>query len=91
VSGSMRPNDQMHLPGLGIPVDPMTGQMLKPVVTQRLQKLMEAEKAFRLALHELDGTTEGSRPGDRRMAIAFTKLEESTMWAAAALMDHYGG
>ena len=42
-------------------------------------------------LHELDGTTLGSRPGDRRMAMAFTKLEESMMWAQAAVLDHYGG
>jgi len=41
-------------------------------------------------LHELDGTTEGSRPGGRGMANAFTKLEEAMMWASAAVMGHSG-
>ena len=86
MSGSARPNDQMHLPGLGVPVDPWTGWVLKPVVTQRLQRLKEAENAFRLVLHELDGTSEGSRPGNRRMALAFTKLEEAMLWAGNAVL-----
>jgi hypothetical protein len=76
----------MHLPGLGVPVDPWTGFVLPPVVVQRLTKLKEAEEAFRLTLHELDGTTKGSRPGNRRMALAFTKLEEAMLWAGAAVM-----
>ena len=84
---SLRPNDQMHLPGLGVPVDPWTGHVIKPIVTARLVKLREAERAFRLVLHELDGTTEGSAPGERHMAHAFIKLEEATMWAAAAVLD----
>jgi len=84
MSGGLRPNDQMHLPGLGVPVDPWTGFMLHPVVTERLKKLKEAEHAFRLVLHELDGTTEGSTPGNRSMALAFTKLDEVAMWAFAA-------
>jgi len=82
----LRPNEQMHLPGLGVPVDPLTGWVLKPVVTQRLAKLKEAETAFLVVLHELDGTTVGSRPGNRRMALAFTKLEEAMLWAGAAVM-----
>ena len=76
----------MHLPGLGVPVDPWTGFVLLPVVTQRLQRLKEAEKAFRLALHELDGTTEGSMPGNRSMSLAFTKLDEAVMWAANSVI-----
>jgi hypothetical protein len=83
----MRPNDQMHLPGLGVPVHPRTGFPLPPVVTARLQKLHEAERVFRLVLHELDGTTEGSRPGNRRMAQAFLTLEEVEMWAASAILN----
>ena len=86
MSSGVRPNDQMHLPGLGVPVDPWTGWVLPPVVVERLKKLKEAERAFRLALHELDGTTEGSRPGNRRMALAFTNIEQATQWAAAAVM-----
>ena len=86
MSGSARPNDQMHLPGLGVPIDPWTGWVLPPVVVERLKKLKEAEKAFRLTLHELDGTTEGSRPGNRRMALAFTNVEQAMQWAAAAVM-----
>jgi len=86
---SMRPNDQMHLPGLGVPVDPWTGFALPPIITERLKKLREADRAFRLVLHELDGTTEGSNPGDSRMAMAFTKLEEASLWASAALLDHH--
>jgi len=86
MSGSARPNDQMHLPGLGVPIDPWTGWVLPPVVVERLKKLKEAERAFRLALHELDGTTEGSRPGNRRMALAFTNIEQATQWAATAVM-----
>lgn len=85
-----RPNEQMRLPGLGVPVDPRTGWPIQPVVTERLNKLKEAEKAFKLVLHELDGTSEGSRPGDRRMALAFTKLEEASLWASAAILDHHG-
>ena len=87
MSGSARPNDQMHLPGLGVPVDPWTGFVLKPIVTERLKKLREAERAFRLTLHELDGTTEGSATGNRQMALAFTKLEEAMLWAGAAVID----
>lgn len=83
----MRPNEQMHLPGLGIPVDPWTGHPLKPVIVARLQKLEEAERAYKLALHELDGTTEGSRPGNRRMVMAFNYLEQSTLWASASILD----
>jgi len=86
MSGSARPNDQMHLPGLGVPVDPWTGYVLMPVITERLKKLKEAERAFRLVLHELDGTTEGSLPGNRNMALAFTKLDETAMWAFAAII-----
>jgi len=86
-----RANEQMSLPGLGVPVDPWTGELLKAVVFNRLERLKAAEGVFRQILHELDGTTVGSRPGDRRMLMAFTKLEESMMWAQAAVLDHYGG
>jgi len=88
---SQRPNEQMHLPGIGIPVDPRTGFQLSPVVMARIARLKEAEDALRNLLHELDGTTPGSRPGDRRMAMAFTKLDEAAMWASAAILDHHGG
>lgn len=84
---SIRPNEQMSLPGLVVPVNPWTGQAMRPVVIERMARLREAEKAFRLALHELDGTTEGSSPGNRSMAVAFTKLEETAMWAGAAILD----
>jgi hypothetical protein len=87
LSGSVRPNDQMHLPGLGVPVDPWTGFPLSQISTSRLQRLREAERVFRLVLHELDGTTEGSRPGNRRMALAFTHLEETLLWAGAAILS----
>lgn len=83
----VRPNEAMSLPGFGVPVDPWTGQLLKPVICARLTRLRDAEKVFHLALHELDGTTEGSRPGDRRMALAFTKLEEAMLWAGAAILN----
>ena len=83
----LRPNDQMHMPGLGVPVDPWTGFVLPPVVIQRLQRLKEAEREFRLVLHELDGTTEGSRPGNRHMARAFDKLEDAQHSAFAAIMS----
>jgi hypothetical protein len=83
----LRPNDQMHLPGLGIPVDPWTGQVLQPVTVARLQQLRAAEREFKLTLHALDGTTEGSRPGDRRMALAFTRLEEAVLWASVAILN----
>jgi hypothetical protein len=85
-----RPNEQMSLPGLGVPVDPWTGFPLRPVVSERLFRLQEAERLFLATLHALDGTTPGSRPGDRRMALAFTKVEEAVMWAAASVMDHHG-
>jgi hypothetical protein len=52
-----------------------------------MTKLKEAEEAFREVLHELDGTTKGSQPGNRRMALAFTKLEETMLWAGAAVLD----
>ena len=87
MSGSARPNDQMHLPGLGVPVDPWTGFVLKPVMTQRLKKLRDAEEAFREVLHELDGTSKGSRPGNRRMALAFTAVEEAVLWASTAILN----
>lgn len=91
MSSGFRPNDQMRLPGLGVPVDPWTGFQLQGVVIARLAKLREAEYAFRAQLHELDGSTIGSRPGDRRMREAFTRLEEAAMWASAAIMDHGDG
>jgi hypothetical protein len=78
----------MHLPGFGVPVDPWTGHALKPIVIARLSKLKECETAFRLCLHELDGTTVGSKPGDRRMERAFVKLDEAVQWASAAIMEH---
>jgi len=86
----MRPNDQMHLPGFGVPVDPWTGHAMHPIAVTRLTKLKEAERAFRLVMHELDGTTEGSRPGNRGMAQAFIKLEEAMLWASAAVLGHAG-
>ena len=86
---SFRPNDQMHLPGLGVPVDPQTGELLSTVTRARLARLKDAEGIVRQIFHELDGTSLGSRPGDRRMALAFTKLEEAIMWASAAVLDHY--
>lgn len=85
----MRPNDQMHLPGFGVPVDPRTGFALKPVVVERLKKLKEAEDAFRRVLHELDGSSFGSRPGDRRMANAITSVETAYLWASAAILHHF--
>jgi hypothetical protein len=87
----LRPNEQMHLPGLGVPIDPWSGDLLKPVTIARLRRLQDADGIVRQIFHELDGTTPGSRPGDRRMALAFTRLEEAMMWASAAVLDHYGG
>jgi hypothetical protein len=80
----------MHLPGLGVPVDPMTGEILSRTSVSRLAQLNETIKVVRQVFHDLDGTTMGSRPGDRRMALAFTKLEEAQMWASAAVLGHYG-
>jgi hypothetical protein len=87
MSGSSRPNEQMRLPGFGVPTDPWTGFQLDALTVTRVAKLKEAERAFRLVLHELDGTTEGSRPGNPRMSNAFTRLEETMMWAQLALLD----
>lgn len=81
----------MHLPGLAVPVDAVTGQPLRPVAAARLARLKDAEGVMRQILHELDGTTVGSRPGDRRMALAFTKIDEAVMWATAAILDHGEG
>lgn len=91
MSGSERPNDQMHLPGFGVPVDPHSGERLSMVQITRLATLNEAVKVLRHVLHDLDGTTPGSRPGDRRMALAFTKLDEVSLWGSAAVLNHYGG
>ena len=73
---------------LAVPVDPFTGSPLAPVTLERIRRYREAELLFRSVLHELDGTTEGTRPGDPRMAAAFTKLDELGMWVAAVLLDH---
>jgi len=81
----------MRLPGLGVPVDPLTGYPLSQVVLGRLAKLKDVVWTLRLALHELDGTTEGSQPGNRCMAMAFTKLDEVAMWAAEAVLERPGG
>jgi hypothetical protein len=80
----------MHLPGLGVPVDPWSGELLSHVALARLRRLQDAEGVVRQIFHELDGTSLGSRPGDRRMAMAFTKLEEAVMWASAAVLGHHG-
>jgi hypothetical protein len=87
----MRPNDQMSLPGLGVPVDPHNGYPIKHVTLERLRQLKDAEKVMLAVLHTLDGTTVGSRPGDRRMLMAFTKVEEAIMWAEAAILDRGDG
>jgi hypothetical protein len=87
MSNSLRPNDQMAMSGLGVPINPWSRMPLPPLLLARLSRLKEAELAFRLVLHELDGTTEGSRPGNRRMALAFTRLEETKLWAAAAILE----
>jgi hypothetical protein len=87
----MRPNDQMSLPGIGVPVDPQTGHPLKQVIIERLRQLKDAEKNLLAVLHALDGTTMGSRPGDRRMLMAFTKVEEAIMWAEAAILNRGEG
>jgi hypothetical protein len=84
-----RPNEQMRLPGLGVPIDPRTGELLSNTTIARLARLGDAEGVMRQIFHELDGTSPGSRPGDRRMAQAFVKLEEAIMWASAAVLDHY--
>ena len=86
---SLRPNDQMRLPGLGVPIDPQTGELLSTTTLARLARLKDAEGIVRQILHELDGTSPGSRPGDRRMALAFTNLEQTMMWASAAVLGHY--
>lgn len=86
---AFRPNEQMRLPGLGVPVDPQTGEMLSTIAIARLGRLKDAEGIVRQILHELDGTSLGSRPGDRRMALAFIKLEEAMMWASTVVLDHY--
>jgi hypothetical protein len=88
---SFRPNEQMRLPGLGVPVDPQTGELLSTTTIARLARLKDAEGVVRQIFHELDGTSLGSRPGDRRMALAFVKLEEAVLWASAAVLDHYPG
>ena len=84
-----RSNEQMRLPGIGVPIDPRTGELLSTTTMSRLARLKDAEGVMRQILHELDGTSPGSRPGDRRMALAFTSLEQSIMWATAAVLDHY--
>jgi hypothetical protein len=84
-----RPNDQMRLPGIGVPIDPRSGELLSTSTMSRLLRLKDAEGVVRQIFHELDGTSLGSRPGDRRMAQAFVKLEEAIMWASAAVLDHY--
>ena len=76
-----------HTP-LAVPVDPFTGFPIASTTLERIRRYQEAAALFRAVLHELDGTTEGSRPGDRRMVIAFTKLDELGMWVSATLLDH---
>jgi hypothetical protein len=85
-----RPNDQMRLPGLGVPIDPQTGELLSPTQLARLARLKDAEGVMRQILHELDGSSLGSQFGDRRIARAVIKLEEAIMWTVAAVLDHYG-
>jgi hypothetical protein len=72
-------------------VDPHNGYPIKQVTLERLRQLKDAEKVMLSVLHTLDGTTVGSRPGDRRMALAFTRLEEAVMWAEAAILDRGDG
>ena len=81
----MRPHDPVP-PGIAYPVDPWTGHPLKPVTQARIARLKEASEAFLRALHDLDGTSYGTRPGDPRMASAFTKVDEAVMWATWALL-----
>lgn len=85
-----RPNEEMRPPPLGVPVDPVTGWPLQQRTLNRIKRLRDAEREFRVVLHELDGTSEGSSPGNRRMALAFTKLEEAMLWATEAVLDRGG-
>lgn len=85
----MRPHDPIP-PGIAYPVDPWTGFPLKPVQQERMQRLRNAAKDFRQALHDLSGTTLGSPPGDPRMAMAFQRLGEALMWAQDAVLDREG-
>ena len=91
MASGLRPNDQMHLPGIGVPVDYCTGEILKPEILRRVRRLREAEVEFCRVMHELDGTSEGSRPGDRRMAQAFNRFEETIMWVEAAILNRGEG
>lgn len=84
-----RPHDPM--PSLGVPVNPWTGFPISPVILARVQRYKELERAFRVLLHELDGTTEGTPPGDHRMAQAFLKLDEVTLWVLASLLEYESG
>jgi hypothetical protein len=85
---TLRPHDPV--PQLAVPVDPWTGWPLPPATTGRLHRYREAERHFRLTLHELDGTTEGTLSGDARMQKAFERLDETTHWVLAMLLDHRG-
>jgi hypothetical protein len=73
---------------LAVPVDPFTGFPLPSVAQARITRYRDAEREFRLVLHELAGTTEGSHPGDRRMAKAFDRLDELGLWVVAGILDH---
>lgn len=76
------------VPQLGVPVDPWTGYPLAPVILARIQRYREADKAFRLVLHELDGSSEGTRPGNACMIEAFYKLDEVRQWVLTSLLEH---
>ena len=91
MSSGFRPNEQMILPGLGIPVDPLTGELLSPVAdhadlgAQRSRESVPPAPPRTRRHHSgLDG------PATAAWRMAFTKLEEAQMWATAAVLDHYG-
>ena len=58
MSSGFRPNDQMHLPGLGVPIDPWTGELLQAGDDRAAASGSRKPSGIvRLILHELDGTT----------------------------------
>lgn len=50
--------------------------------TEETQQVMEHIRSY---VHELAFRMDGNLPAGRERALAFTKLEEATMWAMAAL------
>ena len=64
---------------------PIVRNLVNHRPSEETQNQMEIVRSF---VHDLASTFDARLPDGREKSLAFTKLEETTMWAMAALARH---